>query len=295
MEKVTFKSEGLTLKGNLYVPPNYTEDQQYPAIVTAGTWTSVKEQMANRYAEKLAKHGYITLSFDFRTYGESEGEPRNFENPSMKIEDIQHAVTYLLSRDDVAKDKIGGLGICAGAAYISGAAAHDHRIKSIALVAPWIHNREITEAVYGGAEGVKAKIEAANQAKQKYAQEGIVEYVPKASKDDPSAAMYGSFEFYFDENRGAIPEWQGDQFAVMGWAEWLNFDGVATASHIKVPVLIVHSEEAAIPQGAKAYYDLLNVPKDFLWLEGGQFDFYDQEPNVSESVKAAAKHFAATL
>ncbi|MFC7584499.1 hypothetical protein ACFQYP_12715 [Nonomuraea antimicrobica] len=37
----------------------------------AGTWTSVKELMADRYARRLAQRGYAALSFDFTGFGES--------------------------------------------------------------------------------------------------------------------------------------------------------------------------------------------------------------------------------
>ena len=44
MKKVTFKSEGINLVGNLYYPNNCEEGKQYPAIVVSGSWTTVKEQ-----------------------------------------------------------------------------------------------------------------------------------------------------------------------------------------------------------------------------------------------------------
>lgn len=69
IKKVTFKSDGLNLVGNLYYPSNYVENEKYPAIVVSGSWTTVKEQMAGLYAKKLAEQGFITLAFDFRNFG----------------------------------------------------------------------------------------------------------------------------------------------------------------------------------------------------------------------------------
>ena len=73
MKKIQFKSAGLSLAGNLFYPKNWEEGQKYPAIVVSGSWTTVKEQMAGLYAEKLADKGFISLAFDFRNFGESEG------------------------------------------------------------------------------------------------------------------------------------------------------------------------------------------------------------------------------
>ena len=101
MKKVHFKSEGLNIVGHLFYPANYEMGKQYPAIISSGSWTTVKEQMAGLYAEKIAHKGFITLAFDFRNYGESEGEPRTYENPSMKIEDIKNAAAFLNTLPEV--------------------------------------------------------------------------------------------------------------------------------------------------------------------------------------------------
>ena len=94
MKKVNFNSEGSTLIGNLYLPAGYDNTKSYPAIVVSGSWTTVKEQMAGLYARKLSNEGFITLAFDFRNFGESGGEPRFYESPSLKKVDIKNAIKY---------------------------------------------------------------------------------------------------------------------------------------------------------------------------------------------------------
>lgn len=95
MKKVTFKSEGLKLVGNLFIPENYKEGEQLPAIVIATPGGGLKEQTAGIYAEKLSTKGFITLVYDSRTYGESEGEPRNLEEVHLKVGDIHNAISYM--------------------------------------------------------------------------------------------------------------------------------------------------------------------------------------------------------
>src|SRR5688572_30600021 len=123
--KVSFPSQEATLTGNLFLPDG---DGAAPGLVVAGTWTSVKEQMADRYAQRLAGAGFAALSFDFTGYGESEGEPRDYESPQLKIQDIRHAVTYLASHPAVDGNRLGAVGICAAAMYMSAAAVADPRI-----------------------------------------------------------------------------------------------------------------------------------------------------------------------
>jgi fermentation-respiration switch protein FrsA (DUF1100 family) len=296
-EHVTFAGDAAKLTGHLFLPDTAGTDDDgapVPGVVVAGTWTSVKEQMADRYAEQLARRGYAALSFDFTGYGESAGEPRDYESPELKVRDIRAAADFLTGHPAVTDGQLGVLGVCAGAMYMSAFAAEDSRVRSLALVAPWLHDRRICEENYGGPEGIEAKKAAAAQARRRYEETGEVTYVPVVSGSDPDAAMPFDIDFYLNPERGGITQWP-NRFAVMAWPGWLDFDAVAIAPKVTAPVLLVHSEDAAIPDGARRFHDGLAGPKQFLWTEGIQFDFYDQAPQVDFAADAAAEHFARTL
>ena len=68
-------------------------------VIAVGPLTSVKEQAAGTYAQAMAERGYAALAFDYRYFGESNGQPRQFENPEANIEDIRNAATALLADD----------------------------------------------------------------------------------------------------------------------------------------------------------------------------------------------------
>jgi dienelactone hydrolase len=293
MEKVSFDADGVRLAGHLFRPADAVGE--VPAVVVAGAWTTVKEQMAGLYARRLADRGFVTLAFDFSGYGQSSGEPRDTESPSRKATDLRHAVTFLAGLDGVDPRRIGSLGICAGAAFTATHAADDHRVRSMALVAPGLQDAELARMALGGEESFQQHLATGRAARAHYEQTGEVEYVTAVSDTDTSAAMYGPFTYYLDPARGAIPEY-ANRFALMAWAEWLTFEPIPSAERIAVPVLIVHSETAAIPQGARRFAERLHGPHEFVWLpERTQFDFYDQEPTVTESVDEVARHFTATM
>ncbi|MGW4327966.1 hypothetical protein ACWEKR_18950 [Nocardia sp. NPDC004573] len=81
----------------------------------------------------------------------------------------------------------------------------------------------------------------------------------------------------------------------MSWVDWLTYDAIALAPKITQPTVLAHSEQAAIPDGARRFHDGLAGPKDIVWTPGTQFDFYDQEPQVTVAVDTVAAHFARTL
>ncbi|WP_280184033.1 alpha/beta hydrolase [Nocardia cyriacigeorgica] len=291
MNKVEFDSDSVELVGNLFLP---ADGGAAPGVVVAGTWTSVKELMADRYAQRLAERGFAALSFDFAGFGESAGEPRDVENPARKVRDIRNAVGFLAGHPAVDGNRVGALGICAAAMYMSDNAADDPTVKSLALVAPWLHDATVCEQVYGGSEAVAAKLALAREARSRYDETGEIDYVPVVSATDDRAAMPYQIDFYLNPARGGIPAWP-NRFAVMSWADWLTYDAIALAPHITQPTILVHSEDAAIPDGARRFHSGLAGPKDIVWTEGTQFDFYDQEPQVTIALDAVAAHFQRTL
>lgn len=302
MKKITFKSEGLTLVGNLYTPDNVAPGQQYPAIVVSGSWTTVKEQMAGLYAARLAEKGFITLAFDFRNFGESEGEPHFYENPQMKVVDIQNAVSYLSTLPEVENNRVGAFGVCAGAGYTLVAASQDERIKAVVTTASWLHDADAVKLFYGGEAGVNAKIAQAQAAKNNYAKNGVVDYIPTISTTDESAAMYGPYDYYLNPARGAVPEWSDDKFAVMSWEDWLTFDPTTSAQDVTRPTLMIHSDGAVLPTYAKQYFEKLGTEdKSLHWVETDlespfhQFNFYDQTEEVTLSVDLAQQWFASKM
>jgi len=303
VEHVTFKSQGDELTGLLYRPRDAAPETRLPVVVVTGSWTTVKEQMPAVYAERLAAAGYAALTFDFRGYGESEGEPRHFESPKKKVEDIRSAVDFLSSSGAVDGGRIGLLGVCASAGYAAEEAASDERVRAVALVAPWLHDAELAESVYGGREvyggkGVAALTTVGRRAAERYERDGILDTVPAASTTDIRAAMYWPdrefLDYYLNPRRGGIPQW-GNSYAVASWPEWLGYNAIASAPRLRKPTLLVHSEQGAIPDGVRRYAAAMPVAPEIKWMAGTQFHFYDDPQTVDAAVAEVVAHFGRTL
>jgi uncharacterized protein len=127
-----FEVEGVPIVGHLHVPA--TSEPSAMAVLT-GPLTSVKEQATGAYARALAERGLVALAFDHRTFGESGGEPRQFENPFAKVQDIEGAVSALFADRDVPDVPLLGVGVCAGGGYMARAVAEDSRFQGFAAVA----------------------------------------------------------------------------------------------------------------------------------------------------------------
>lgn len=294
VERVTFQSSGQTLVGSFYRPNSAAKADRLPAVVVTGAWMTVKEQMPAHYAAALAERGFAALTFDFRGWGESGGASRQVEDPEAKIADIGAAFSYLATRSDVAPNRLGGLGICASSGYMVHAAAASRSIKSIALVAPWLHDRRIVDQIYGGTAAVNALIAAGDAASAAQKSGKAPTFLPAASLTDKSAIMFG-VPYYTDANRGMIPAWRNEANPAF-WRGWLTFDAMTAAPKLKQPLLMVESEAAALPQGAHKFFAAVTAPKHEIWLDGvSQFDFYDDAQAVARSADAVAAHFNRSI
>ena len=288
-KSVRFESHGQMLAGDLYLP---TDDPGHrpPAVVVTGAWTTVKEQMAGTYAAALAERGFAALAFDFRGWGQSPDAVPFWEDPGRKTEDIHAAVAFLATREEVDRERIAGLGICASSGYMADAAFQNEQIRALALVAPWLHDAAIVEAVYGGPERVATLRQAAADARTS-PRPVLVE---AASLTNEEAVMFQA-PYYTETDRGLIPAYD-NRFNVRSWEPWLTYDGLRSAEELTKPTLLVHSEAAAIPQGAKEYARRMGARARTIWLDDvSQFDFYDQPEAVRVAGDAVAAHFEATL
>lgn len=291
LNRVTFTSEGETLVGALFLPDAYQPGDRLPVVIVNGPWTQVKEQIGYRYGRKLAELGLASFALDYRFYGESGGEPRQLESTRAKAKDVQNAISFLQTVDVIDPEQIGALGVCAGAGNVIFAASVDSRIKALATVVAWLQQPETTPLIYGDPAVIQHRIDLAQAAEEKYEKTGEMDYVAAYDPADGSgAAMFFPIDYYGNPNRGAIPEWK-NQFAVVGWTEWLQLNSVSKAASVQVPTQMVHSDGAAFPQNVRHFFDALTVEKDLHWTQGEHTQFYDEEPYVDKAARVVVDHF----
>ena len=285
-QKVEFQSVGERIIGRLHLP--YSPPRG--VIVTTGPLTSVKEQAPGAYARALAARGFVALAFDHRTFGESDGQPRQFENPASKIEDIRNAVTFLKNDAQTQRLPMFAVGICAGGGYMAAAVAQEPRFRAFAGVAG-VYFDAVQTKVGMGADYEKALSRAA-AAERRWRETGVAETIPAVAVDNDDVAMPLNEAYeYYGTSRGAVPNYVNG-FAVMSRLYTLTFDAQVIAPGIKTPTLVVHSDHALAPGWAHAFVAKLTVPKKELWhTSKGQIDFYDDPRLINESSDAIAAHF----
>jgi hypothetical protein len=286
-ERLEFNCEGARVIGRLFQPAL----EPIAAIVTTGPLTSVKEQATGAYAKALAEHGFVALAFDHRYFGESEGTPRQLENPPAKIADIRAAVAALRNDDRTSALPIAAVGICAGAGYMARAVAEEPEFFAFAGVAGYY-----PQSTTDSARAAEARVERGRAAERAWRETGVAETIPAVASDDGDVAMplREAYEYY-GTARGAVANYV-NAFAVQSLAYTATFDAVGAAPTIKAPTLMIHSENALAPALARAFFAALRVPHEEMWIRSkGQIDFYDDPSIIGQAVARTTEFFSSVL
>ncbi len=128
-EDVTFKVDDSTVKGWLYLPANTAKP--VPCIVLSHGFCGTKDMLLERYALRFAKAGYAALIFDYRHFGDSQGEPRQLYSIPKQLEDIKAAIKFARSRSEVDPEKIAIWGTSASGSYGIMISAEDKKIAAV--------------------------------------------------------------------------------------------------------------------------------------------------------------------
>ena len=275
-QKISFKLNNENIIGDLYLPKNNT--LKLPATVVAGPMTSVKEQVTGVYAEELARLGFAALAIDHRHYGESDGEPRQYEYFKHKIEDLSAAVDYLAQRDEVDENQLGLTGICLGSGYASWTAIQNAKVKWLGLIVGYY--RDVAEMKFNDSTSFQEKVNQGIEARKLYERNKEVICIPAVALTGDAAMTKPSlFEYY--AKRANVSNYT-NSFAVMSREYFLPFDVQSAADKITIPIKMVHSKNALSPNWAEKFYEKIVSRKEILWLDGeNQDDFYDNSKLIT--------------
>ncbi|MDC1105986.1 alpha/beta hydrolase [Prolixibacteraceae bacterium] len=131
MENIKFYSEKSAIAANLYKPEAFDEQTKYPAVLVCHGFAGIKELLVDSYAKAFAEHGFVALTFDYRGFGESEGETTI--DPLNQVQDIYNATEYLRHQPFVDTDNISLWGSSLGGANVIIASALDSVYRSVCV------------------------------------------------------------------------------------------------------------------------------------------------------------------
>lgn len=307
LNRVEFNSCGLKIIGNLYCPDPFEPNKKYSTLLVAGPMGTVKEQAAGTFCEKLSKKGYLTLTFDFRTQGESEGTPKNYENPFNKSEDIQNAISYLCTLSCVNKDSIGTLGICAGGSYVIHASVSDRRVKALATVNGFLSLREFTGYNPVVTDDIRAALlKRSNDDRQKFYETGVSEnadiLMPEANSVEELAIAFSEedkkdiFDYYYTRVDTCWPNYSKN-FATMSYEALIKSHALDYAKDLAIPYLgIAGSEAITKPYAERFITEMTHDNKQFKIIDSARHvPTYANDEYVDQAIDALDDFYSKNI
>jgi len=292
-KKVSFKSKGLLCSGWLYVPDGAGEKS--PAIVMAHGLSAVKEQALPGYAEKFVAAGFVTLVFDYRFFGESEGEPRCQLFPLEMVDDYRNAITWVSGQPEVDPDRIGIWGTSFSGSYVLYAGTFDRRVKAVVAQVPNVaspgsrHKRSPERWESDARTMIEERVERYRT--------GLVDYVKIVAAAGEQCIIPGKSAYdFFAGSQAAAPSWR-NQLTRESLEKMREFDPVGSIELMSPAALLLiagERDELISLDSVKSVYERARDPKQLVTLPITHFEIY-YDPWLSRAAEAAVSWYKRYL
>ncbi|MCP4180996.1 MAG: alpha/beta hydrolase [bacterium] len=121
--------------GNLYLPNNV---KQPPVIIMGHGFAAEKCFRLPVIAERFAEAGFAVYLFDYRNFGESSGQPRNYVNPFRHLQDWHAAIGYVKNIKEIDNKRIVLWGSSFAGGHVIATAARRSDIVGIISQVPFV-------------------------------------------------------------------------------------------------------------------------------------------------------------
>jgi pimeloyl-ACP methyl ester carboxylesterase len=135
VEPAAFFSQGDRLAADLYLPAN---KEKPPVVVMAHGFAARRHFGLPPFAERFAAAGLAVLLFDYRGFGDSQGEPRNYVNPRRHLQDWQAAVEHARGLPTVDGGRLALWGVSFGGGHVLVTAARLPGISAVVAQVPFV-------------------------------------------------------------------------------------------------------------------------------------------------------------
>lgn len=133
-----FTSEGDRCGAWLFLPPASVHGDRPPVVVMAHGFGGQREMRLPAYAEKFASRGLAVLVFDYRCFGASDGEPRNWIDPRRHLVDWHAAIEHVRGLSQVDGTRLGLWGTSFSGGHVLATAGALEGISAVVSQVPFV-------------------------------------------------------------------------------------------------------------------------------------------------------------
>jgi len=162
-QAISFWSDGVRLQGDVFKPQGLKPEQKLPGIILVHGWGGNKSNLNKAYARQFAGLGFVVMTFDLRSWGQSDGflladdalpatqdksevtvtgqHVRSIVNPLKMLGDTRAALSWFVAEPNLQADNIGIWGTSLGGGLALVIAANDSRIKALVTQIGAVNNK----------------------------------------------------------------------------------------------------------------------------------------------------------
>jgi dienelactone hydrolase len=282
-ERVKFLSDGTSCTGYLYLP----ESTKSPCVILCAGFGGTQDTPSLiSTSEALASEGIAAFTFDYRSFGESGGEPRQVMEIDRELQDILAAVEMVKARKEVDSTRLGLWGSSLGGGHVITTAA---KLKDIKAVVAQIPYNGFPKKAEGRSFWQSMRLLRAMYKDKRNREKGRPPVYIAAVGQLGELAVMTSNEAATTIAGMQSATWRNEiaPGGVFGMAKYKPGD---YASQIKAHVLVCYGErdkEAQVPQTLELIKNLTHV--EVKAYPVAHFDFY--KPEIREGIIAEQLQF----
>ena len=273
-----FESAGATLRGWLYSAPDAGTPS--PAVVLCTGFAGTQDTpLIVAAAEAFARAGLAALTFDYRSFGRSDGEPRQLVSIEGQRADITAALRFLKGRDDIDADRIALWGTSLGGSHVVTVAADEPCVAAVVSQIPF---NGFPRRVEGRPASANRRLLWAMIRDALRARLGRPPlYIPAVGGAGELAVMASSEAS--QTVRGLQSEMWQNRTAPRALFEMMRYKPGAVAGRVRMPLLVcVGGRDKESPEASASELGEKAPLGRVLRYDVAHFDFY--EPEVREKV-----------
>lgn len=131
---LSFDSGGRRCAAWLYRPPG---EGPHPCVVLAHGFAGTRAARLGSFAERFRDDDMAALVFDYRHFGDSEGEPRQLLSIRRQLDDWRAAIAFARSLEGVDPERIALWGTSFSGGHVVRLASEDDRVAAVVAQAPF--------------------------------------------------------------------------------------------------------------------------------------------------------------
>lgn len=268
---VEFYSEGSKIAGRLYLPDGVRAGR-VPGVVLCHGFSCIKEVILPDYAQRFAAAGFAALAFDYRGFGESEGE-RGRLIWRDQVQDIRNALTFMETLEQVDPERLGLWGTSYGGANVMYTAGIDDRARAIVSQVAFCGSRPGSGAGDERATMMREVIKNERRQRVLTGQSTMVEPLQILSDPDSTAFFTAAME------RVPALRTKISMETLEATMEYQPGDMVPRIAPRALLLLAAGEDIVTAPEGMRAMYGLAGEPRKYIEYEGlRHYEIYSGEP-----------------